>query len=334
MKIGVMFRKRSQYLGGGEMYVDGIIRALGELGHQVILNEEFDGFGKYGLYRSLSFRPLKELRKECDLVIDAYGISPWMKADFVCLHTPPTSEMLAEKYGSLLGKAYWKIFKWAAGTPKGIILADSRFSQSIIKESYNKDAIILYPPVDTWTYRPLSSNEDRKDWVLVISRIAEEKNLTEIPLLASKTPKNIQFHLVGNTPFAELSQLEIEKIRATAKSLGVWDRIHLHINISQKEKQALMRESKVLLQTSYAHFGISTVEGMSAGLIPITPDSSGHRDIVPNEWRTNDLETKADLITVAIYLGWSSEYAREMSDLAERFNFEEFKVHLKAIIHK
>jgi len=52
-----------------------------------------------------------------------------------------------------------------------------------------------------------------------------------------------------------------------------------------------MRETNIYFHTLAGEsFGISTVEAMSAGLIPIVPDIGGHTEFVPRKYQFHTLE--------------------------------------------
>ena len=75
------------------------------------------------------------------------------------------------------------------------LIANSRFTHSAIKERYNKDSTIIYPPVDLSEFSNLVKEKEKQ--VITISRFSKEKNLN----FALEVMKEIDtnYLLIGNT---------------------------------------------------------------------------------------------------------------------------------------
>ena len=59
-----------------------------------------------------------------------------------------------------------------------------------------------------------------------------------------------------------------------------------------------MQESKVYFHPMTGeHFGMTVVEAMAAGLIPVVPNDSGPAEFVPQEYQFNTIEQAAEIIT-------------------------------------
>ena len=52
-------------------------------------------------------------------------------------------------------------------------------------------------------------------------------------------------------------------------------------NISRQNLEHILSESKVFFHTAEETFGISVIEGMASGCIPIVPNNSAHPETVP-----------------------------------------------------
>jgi glycosyltransferase involved in cell wall biosynthesis len=74
----------------------------------------------------------------------------------------------------------------------------------------------------------------------------------------------------------------------------------------------------------YEHFGISIVEAMSAGCLPVVPDSGGPREYVPPNLRYRRIEEAAQIIERNIK-DWSFENSKEMIKISNGFTDKEFK---------
>ena len=156
--------------------------------------------------------------------------------------------------------------------------------------------------------------------MVTISRISQEKNLEIIPYIAKKTDKDVSFIVAGLLD----SKAVLESIQKSIKKLGVSSRVKILPNVSRLRLKELLLESKVYLHTSVKeHFGVSIVEAMASGCIPIVYNSGGPKEFVPSNQRFDDVEEAADLIKKAIE-NWSPKQVRTSSKLAECFSEKNF----------
>ena len=85
------------------------------------------------------------------------------------------------------------------------------------------------------------------------------------------------------------------------KDYDLEDYVSFEINVSFEKVINTMYLSKNYLHTmSGESFGISTVEAISAGLIPVVPAVGGHTEFVPNKYQFRTLEEASEIISSAI----------------------------------
>jgi len=109
------------------------------------------------------------------------------------------------------------------------------------------------------------------------------------------------------------------------REYGVKDRIVILPNLPFSTKNKLLRKAKVYFHAMpYEHFGISIVEAMAAGCIPVVHDSGGPKEYVPEEWRYTDLEDAAQKVDLALR-SWRPRIAEDMQAIAYRFREERFR---------
>jgi alpha-1,2-mannosyltransferase len=78
------------------------------------------------------------------------------------------------------------------------------------------------------------------------------------------------------------------------------DYINLQINISFSKLIQLMQLAKVYFHPRIdEHFGISIVEAMASGLVPVVSDIGGHTEFVPSKYHFHTLSHAADVIASA-----------------------------------
>ncbi len=109
----------------------------------------------------------------------------------------------------------------------------------------------------------------------------------------------------------------------------------VEIDISFDRLLELMRQSKVYLHPLAGEpFGISIVEAMSAGLIPVVPDDGGYTEFVPEHYQFHTLEQAADIIG-KILIASANDMREERIKLSEsvsKFSIENYKTDLRKVI--
>lgn len=225
------------------------------------------------------------LKGAYDLTITTKETLPLVFSDLIYIHTPDwIPDFLHnsyDKYSTGLMKAYCLPFKLLArmfiqvfnALPwKPIVITNSQFTRSHIRKHLHVDPLVVYPGVDTAKYSP-SSIGKRENIVLTISRIEEKKGLGIITELAKRVT-DARFVILGLTHHA--SNDYISRLTSEARMLGVEDRVLFMPNATESQKIMLLSTAKVYLHTMrFEHFGISVVEGMSAGLVPVVHRSGG-----------------------------------------------------------
>ena len=87
-----------------------------------------------------------------------------------------------------------------------------------------------------------------------------------------------------------------------------------------------MRKSKVYLHPFAGEpFGISTVEAMSAGLIPVVPDEGGYTEFVPEYYQFHTHQQAADIIG-KILIRQNNNMQTERAQLSESVSIFKRKI--------
>jgi len=205
-----------------------------------------------------------------------------------------------------------------------LVLVNSSWTQAEAKYFWNLDAKILYPPVHTEKFRKID-NTNRSDVVLTISRFSRDRGLDNV-LNVAKELKKIKFVIAGYLQDPEyFIELKMKKS----------ENIELYSNVSEGTKLRLLSVSKVYFNpTPYIEgFGISVIEGMSAGLIPVTRNKGGVIDFVPKEYMFNEINEALSKIDYGIK-NWNFYSMRMMKELAEKFSLENYEKNLLDIVSK
>ncbi len=156
-----------------------------------------------------------------------------------------------------------------------LILANSKFTEGLIKEAYGTHIVteVLNPPCNVRDATFPINLSHKQNIVLTVSRFAFGKRLDLVPDIA-KRAKNWTFIIVGST--SEISSVLIKHVREKIKLFGLECRVILMLNASKDKLQEVLSMAKVYLHlTESEPFGISIVEAMAHGCVPVVHKSGG-----------------------------------------------------------
>jgi glycosyltransferase involved in cell wall biosynthesis len=300
MKIGIIHG----FVGGGggtEKTLYAIIESLIEGGHKVTLytiskpSIKIPGIKIvstlplhlpiFGLYQRYMESKLIVKAKDEDLVIQASGglVLPEKKDQKVIIYCHhdfqnETKKDITKYKGvwSLYYKPYYIMsqkFVNHINNKNILFISNSKFIQDSIKQKFSKNSIVIYPPVELELFR----NETKKEnSVITVSRYSQEKNLEFAIDVFRDT--DVKYTIIGNTK-TRINKLYYEKI--LSKVNNIKSKILLLKNVERSKVVENLQRSKVYFHASPETFGISVVESIAAGCIPIVPDNSAHRETVP-----------------------------------------------------
>lgn len=202
--------------------------------------------------------------------------------DFVSLAFPD-GKLVREKgpayrfYRNLLRKIY-SLRKYTANNT---IIADSEFTKSMFLKAYPTcpvDSVrVIYPPVDLGKWR--SATGQRQETVTTLGRFNPEKRQLEQIQIAENLPV-LQFNIIGFVGDRE-SRYYFDLCRRYAAEKKIKN-VRFFYNLTQEKTVEMLHSSKYFMHNLRNEpFGLSTVEAVAAGCIPIVPDSGGQVEIVP-----------------------------------------------------
>jgi glycosyltransferase involved in cell wall biosynthesis len=172
------------------------------------------------------------------------------------------------------------IYKFSRPQHEHLVVCISRFTKSAMVRDYGMQQSmvpVVYPPVDIERFtEKLTQDEQPRCDIVTVGRFSANKRQLEQIKIAANLPE-YQFHLVG---FAD-NYGYFEQCIDYAKSHNV-SNVHFHPSASFQAMKSLLQHSKYFLHTKIKeHFGITIVQAIAAGCIPIVHNSGGQREIVP-----------------------------------------------------
>jgi glycosyltransferase involved in cell wall biosynthesis len=199
-----------------------------------------------------------------------------------------------------------------------LVLANSHYTAKEIESFSGKHVEVLYPPY-TSSIQNVPA-QPKKDLVVTTSRFEQNKRLENIPKIAAQTSSNIKFAIIGRL----YDKATLNRLQVQVKQLGLSDRVKFYPDLPVEQKLEMLSSAKVYLHTMVGeHFGISIVEAMASGCIPVSHNSGGMVEFVPAQNRYETVAQAADIINSA-FAGWSEDKTIEPKQIAQQFSITNF----------
>ena len=344
-------------VGGAERLCLNVMEALKGAGHKVTLAslEKPDwgrvrrAFGRsvevesryvlpfrlrmFGIYqRPLTGLVAQALRGGADMIVNTHGDLMPCHADLTYMHYPVLALGL-ERGSKYTSSPFWRLYF----TPyelsqrvmlrmflkRGVIATNSTFSAEAVRKFLGVPAVVVHPPVDVETFHVERSKDPRL--VLTVGRYSPEKRFDLVPRVARRC-RGLRFIVAGSlTPRGEVY---LRRLREEARRLGAGN-VEFLADVPLGELRSLYGEASAYLHLMVnEHFGISVVEAMASGCIPVVHRSGGTwRDILAEGryglgYRSLDECVEA---LEKVYKGEFEELREEVRERAWDFSEDRFK---------
>ena len=173
----------------------------------------------------------------------------------------------------------------------GVLLSVSDFTRGFVEKKWGRDSRTVYPPCPVEVFSELSEVQRREDLVVTVGRFVPEKRFHLFVELARMLPKT-RFVAIGS--LSDETSAYYERLKTTAP-----ENVSFVLSPLRKVRDLLGRAMAYVHCAENEHFGITIVEAMAAGCVPIVHDSGGPREIVTSDvgFRWSDLSTASRQIT-------------------------------------
>jgi glycosyltransferase involved in cell wall biosynthesis len=285
----------------------------------------------FGLLQRAMESKLISKAKDEDLLIQSSGglgipknpdqkIIVYCHADFSSeLENPDTKykglwRLYYKSYYSMIQKFVQNI-----SDPRIYLISNSQYIQNCIKEKHSKNSEIIYPPVDLGEFQPGIKENN----VVTIGRYSEEKHHD----FGINVMKDLEYDydIIGNTN-TKSNILYYEKLKNIIKTVNNKN-IHLLKNLERNNLVEKINKSKIYFHCSTETFGISVVESIAAGCIPIVPNNSAHQETVPFEelrYEFNNIHDAQEKINQAIS-GKLDHFKKPLQESIKKYDEKIFK---------
>lgn len=166
------------------------------------------------------------------------------------------------------------------------VIYNSEFTKKIVEETWPVKGQVIYPPVDVDAFKPLPKNKT----ILSVGRFFDFLHSKKQEVLVEAFSKMVKNGLTGWTlqlagGTNKRGRQYLDRIMQKAKSLPV----EFYPDIPFEKLKALYGHASIYWHgagfgetdpTRMEHFGISTVEAMAAGVVPVVINLGGQKEIV------------------------------------------------------
>lgn len=225
------------------------------------------------------------------------------------------------------------------------VVCNSSFTKSFIDPAYKVRSKILYPPVDVTQFAP----QKKRNLILVVSRFSQalhakkqEVLIQAFAKLGQENIKNWQLVFLGG--LQPQDQKYFQQLQKQAQGLNVI----FAPNISFAKLQSYYSQAKIFWHAAgfgedeqqhperVEHFGITTVEAMASGCVPLVVPKGGLKEIVTNQQCGYFWQTEEELVKQTLNLIQSEKQrvkiAQQAVVVAQKFSKSAFAKHLNEIL--
>lgn len=225
------------------------------------------------------------------------------------------------------------------------VVCNSLFTKEIIDKEYGVDSLVIYPPVDVSKIKP----RKKEDLILYVGRFSELGQVKRQDMLITAFKKffdagNDSWKLViaGGTEVGSASYLKRLKKMKTGYPIEIvespdfktlkglygrarffWSAVGYGVNENKEPAKV-------------EHFGISLVEAMAAGAVPIVYNAGGYKEIVQGEQNGFFWERASQIIFLTTRILKDKKLERSLSVNAkatsQKFASERFEEEVLKII--
>src|SRR3989338_8847187 len=213
--------------------------------------------------------------------------------------------------------------KWDYKTAQkpDFVIANSQFIADKIKKYYNREAKVIYPPVETnrFYFNPIPYTPNPKPYYLAVGRLMHYKRFDLI--IEAFANLGLPLKIVGSGPEEKKIKNQSASRRTKIKNIEFLG------NVSDDKLRGLYNEAQALIFPQVEDFGLVAAEAQACGLPVIAYAAGGALEIIEN--KKNGIffqEQTSDAIVVAVKEFEKHNFNRaEIAEKAKRFSQERFK---------
>lgn len=222
-----------------------------------------------------------------------------------------------------------------------LAIYNSKFTKDIVEETWKIKGKVVYPPVSVTEIKPLK----KEKYILSVGRFTahtkSKKHEVLIEAFKKLNVKGWSLHLAGGV--LEGHEKYVKDLEKLAKGLD----IKFYKNIKYDDLLKLYGKSSIYWHAAgygetdpknFEHFGITTVEAMAAGAVPVVINLGGQPEIVDQQengflWNTVEelVDYTNDLIDDKKLM---EKFSKKAIIKSKKFSEDKFKQQILGLIKK
>lgn len=263
------------------------------------------------------------IHNQFDLIFNNHPYRFLYKGDINALHGFIFLDSIIDEYGNITNKVLSNLIRRSRMYQlydHANFYVNSNYTMKISNKLF--PLLNIHPKIMKVIYHPVNQNKaadqsmKNKKLVITIGRIAPDKNF-EVLFKIAAILKDYRFIIAG-----ALNEGNEAYYKSLMKNKP--DNVEIKVNITEDDKDKLLKKAAIYIHlTRKEHYGLSVVEAMSYGLVPVVPESGGPwEDLIEHGkygYGFNSVDEAVEKIKNIDYA-----IVKYIHDSMDRFSFERF----------
>lgn len=200
------------------------------------------------------------------------------------------------------------------------LIANSTHIQADIKQYYDRESVVIYPPIDVKRFANAAVNSKRQGFIAVGRQVPHKH--TDI-IIEACNKLGLPLTVSGRGPDHD----RLVKLAGPTISFKY---------ISDAEMPAEMANAQAFIFASYDDFGITPIEAMAAGTPVIAYQAGGALDyVIPGQTGQFFSEQTADSLIAALQTFQTDQFSTStIQQYAQQFSANNFQTQLQQIVDR